>query len=517
MFAERPRSGSRMSGLVDSMKKNEIYQIAIVGTGFSGICAAIQLQKNNFENFILFEKNEEIGGTWRDNTYPGAACDVHSDLYSFSFEPNPGWTRRFSGWQEILNYEKHCIRKYNLDSKIKLNTRIVTARFDNQKALWKLSSAKNEVFYASYVIMGAGPLHIPVYPDIQGRSLFQGISFHSSCWNHEIDYTAKTIAVIGTGASAIQIIPEMAKVAGKLLVFQRTPAWVIPKLDGSYSKFRRVIVKIFPFLQKLKRLLYFYRNELLGYPPMKNPGGRISRLLEALARKLAYKHVPNQDVAKLLIPNYRVGCKRILLSDVWYQTFARDNIELIPEGVKKITKTGLTTSGGVRYKPDVIIYCTGFNPAGILETTKLIGLEKIPYAEKVNYVPRAYKGVVSSGYPNFFFLVGPNTGLGHNSLIFMIERQVGYIIKMLKEMRREGADFFNIKPEAEDDYNERIQAELKNKVWSTGNCLSWYKTEDGLNMSLWPGNCRDFHKEMSRVNLEDYTLSTIDSAKNRKS
>ncbi|MDX5297710.1 MAG: NAD(P)/FAD-dependent oxidoreductase, partial [Gammaproteobacteria bacterium] len=419
------------------------HDIAIVGSGFSGLGMAIQLKKAGRHDFVLLERAAEIGGTWRDNHYPGAACDVPSHLYSFSFEPNPNWTRYYSRQAEILDYMRHCAAKYDLAPHVQVNSELVEARWDELQQHWHLIIANGRRLTARVLISGVGGLSRPALPNVKGLDQFQGTMFHSAEWNHDYDLRGKRVAVIGTGASAIQFVPEVAKVAGEVVLFQRTPPWIIPKFDGPISTGVRKLFSKLPFTRKLLRTGIYWQNEAfaLGFIHPK-----IMTAAEMLARKHLKDQVKDPVLREKLTPNYTIGCKRILLSNNYYPALTRDNVNVVAAGVKEVRAHSVVASNGEEYPVDAIICGTGFDVANPFGPLKVIGKNGKDIREDVNGNVTAHLGVTVEGQPNLFLLLGPNTGLGHTSIIFMIEAQINYTLQALDAMQARKATAMEEKP-----------------------------------------------------------------------
>ncbi len=478
------------------------YDIAIIGSGFSGLCMAIACQQAGREDFIILEKNAALGGTWRDNHYPGAACDVPSNMYSFSFEPNPNWSRMYSGQAEILRYMQHCVTKYQLTPHVRTQSEVIESRWDNQTKRWTLRLTDGQSCTARVIVSGVGGLSRPALPKIKGLDQFKGALFHSADWQHDVTLQGKRVAVIGTGASAIQFVPAIASEVGELLLFQRTPAWIVPKPDGVIPTPIRKIFQYLPPAQRLARHAIYWQSEFFGIGFI-NP--KLMAPISALAKNHLKRQVPNPQLRAKLTPNYTIGCKRVLFSNNYYPALTRDNVQVLNTGVKEVTADGVRDSQGQLHAVDVIICGTGFdvqNPLGPLHVYGDDGLEIRQHGGL-----SAYMGINTRQMPNLFFLLGPNTALGHNSIIFMIEAQVQYTLKCLAELDRKKATSLTVKPEAEAAFNDHIQAQLKNMVWNAGGCSSWYLDENGKNNTLWPGFTWKYWLETRKPNFSDYLFS----------
>lgn len=477
-------------------------EVAVVGTGFSGLCMAIQLKHAGIESFVVLEKAGRVGGTWRENRYPGAACDVPSHLYSFSFEQNPAWTRAFSPQPEILDYLESCADKYGVRPAIRFGFAVESADFDAATGRWTIRAGDGRIVHARALVLGNGALHVPAYPDIPGLDTFTGKRFHSAEWDHDLDPRGKRIGLIGTGASAIQIVPELAGVADKLHVFQRSPAWVMPKPDHAIAPLTRTLYARVPGLQRLVRASIYWRLEwrALGFS---RPG--VLRLAEPLVRRYIAAKVQDPTLRAALTPDYRMGCKRILLSNDYYPALQRPGVEVVTTGIERVEPTGVRTRDGALRELDALVLGTGFRVNEYLSTIRITG----PGGRELNASwhgnPGAYLGITVAGFPNLFLLMGPNTGLGHNSMIFMIEAQVRYALQCIQTLQQRGLKTLEVRPEVQEAFNAELQTSLERSVWASG-CNSWYQGEDGRNSALWPGFTVDYWRRTRRVKLDDFQL-----------
>ncbi|HVJ55138.1 MAG TPA: NAD(P)/FAD-dependent oxidoreductase [Aliidongia sp.] len=476
----------------------------VIGTGFAGLGMAIKLKQAGIDKFVVFERGAEVGGTWRDNHYPGCACDIPSHLYSFSFEPNPDWTRMYPNQPEIYAYLKRCADKYGIRPYIRFNTEVVEAVYDRAGDFWRVRTGAGDSFTARIVVSGMGGLSRPAYPKIAGLDSFEGKAFHSAEWDHDYDLAGKNVAVIGTGASAIQFVPEVAKQVGKLHLFQRTAPWVVQRLDRPFSERERKLFRWLPGYRWLLRKSIYWRNEFLALGFVVNPN--ILRKAAGPALKFLEAMVPDPALRAKVTPKYTLGCKRILISNDYYPALARPNVEVVTEGIKEIRAHSVVTEDGVERPVDAIIYGTGFRATDILTPVKVIGRDGVDLNEAWRKGVESYLGITVAGYPNWFMLVGPNTGLGHNSMVFMIEAQIRYVMSCLKLMRRRGARAIDVKPQVQSAFNADIQHRLTGTVWASG-CKSWYLDENGKNTTLWPGFTFQYWARTRRVAERDFTLS----------
>lgn len=477
----------------------------VVGAGFSGIAAGIALKKAGITDFVILEKADRVGGTWRENTYPGAACDVPSHLYSFSFEPNPTWSRSFGGQAEILAYLEHCADKYDLRPHLKFGQAVTEARYEHGQ--WHVTTASGEQVVARALLLGNGALHIPSLPDIPGLASFQGTTFHSARWNHDYDLTGKRVAVVGTGASAIQFVPAIAPKVGRMHVFQRTAAWVVPKPDHVITRRQQWAYEHVPGAHWLKRAGLYWKLEsaVIGfaYAP------KVLALAEKLVTRHIARQVPDPVLRRKLTPTYRLGCKRVLLSNEWYAAMQRDNVELVTDGIAEITPRGVRTVDGTEREVDALLLGTGFKVTEYLSSIKVLGAGGVDLNDVWRKGLRNYLGITVSGFPNLFLLMGPNTGLGHNSMIFMIEAQARYATRAIALMQERRLAAIDVLPEVEDAFRTELARKMKGTVWMTG-CQSWYQTPDG-EVFLWPAATFDYWWKTRRVDLSEYALSSEDA------
>ena len=479
------------------------FLTAIIGAGFGGLGAGIRLRQAGRGPFVIFERANDLGGTWRDNTYPGCGCDVPSHLYSYSFDLNPSWSRTYSRQPEILEYLRNCAKKHNLYPHIRFNTAIRHLVFDEIKGLWKLIDQHGQTTLAQTVIMAIGPLNVPVFPKINGRENFGGVNFHSSQWDHHFDPTGKRVAVVGTGASAIQIVPAIAPEVSQLFVFQRTAPWIIPKNDRAYPEMARWLFKRAPLTQWILRELIYWLMELRGKGLFGS--GVFARLGRAMALRHIRKSISDPALRQKVTPLYPMGCKRVLPSDDYYPALQRPNVELVTEPIAAIEEKGLLGKQGSRWEVDAIIYATGFEAAEFKNRgLTVIGREgRNLFEEWADTSAEAYLGTTVSGYPGLLLILGPNSGLGHNSVVHIMESQLNYILDYLKKKPASG--YLDVKAAVQQSFNKKIQEALAQTVWANP-CTSWYKTPSGKNTTLWPGHTTRFRKLTRQVNLEDYEI-----------
>jgi cation diffusion facilitator CzcD-associated flavoprotein CzcO len=478
----------------------------VVGSGLAGIAMAIKLRQAGIERFTVLEAGRELGGTWRDNTYPGCACDVPSYLYSYSFEPNPGWTRMFAPQDEIWDYTRHCAAKYGVMSRIRYESRVTSARFDEDARTWIVDTAGGDTYRARVLVTGVGALHVPRYPDIPGRASFLGTSFHSSGWDHSHHLAGRRVAVIGTGASAIQFVPRIQPVVGHLDLYQRTAAWITPKPDRAIGVRERLLHRRLPLAQRTIRGAVFWLLEARGVGFALSP--RLMVLLEHSARRHLGRQVRDPALRARLTPHYQIGCKRILISSDFYPAVTRPNVDLVTDEVVEIREHSLVTADGAERPADTIIFATGFDVGANLSRITVAGRGGQRLEDVWQRAGRsANLGMTVAGFPNLFLLVGPNTALAHSSMIFMIERQTEYVVDALRAIRRRAATTIEVRPRAQRRFAERVQAKLIGKVWDSG-CQSWYLDATGRNSTIWPYFGWQYWLETRRLRTADYEFDT---------
>ena len=479
-------------------------KVAIIGAGFGGIAMAIRLQQHGIYDFIILEKGSDFGGTWRDNQYPGAACDVQSHLYSLSFAPKSNWSKRYAEAPEIFSYIQDLVTDYNLRAFCRLNTEVLAAHYQAERCLWQLQLQDQSILEAQFVIFASGPLHIPQIPDILGIEKFQGIVFHSAQLDHTYDPTGKNVASIGTGGSAIQYIPEIAPQCKHLYVMQRTAAWVIPRDEHAYPNLEKKLFKKYDWFRKLHRTRLYWSNESRVVPIVK-PG--IMKFTQKLAELLIKYEVKNPELAKKLTPDYIMGCKRILVSNRYFPTFNRHNVELVTEKIQELTEHSIITQDGKERPIDCLIYGTGFitDPRIYMKNFQCTGLDGVELNEVWKQGAESYYGICVKDFPNLFQLLGPNTLLAHNSVIFMIEAQVEYILQLMQLVDRSQSDAIMVKDQAQDAFNQQVQHMFEKTVWQSG-CVSWYQQEGGKNFALWPTYTWKYWLKTKKPNAADYRL-----------
>ena len=478
--------------------------IAILGAGFGGLGIAIRLKQAGIHEFVVFERDSDVGGTWWANSYPGCQCDIPSHLYSYSFAPNPEWTRTYPLQEELKTYARDTAERFGVLSHVRLNCAVAGAQWDEAATRWRIDTDDGE-FTADVLIAAPGFLSEPSVPDLPGLGSFQGEIFHTARWNHDHDLTGRRVAVLGTGASAIQTVPAIQPIVERLKVFQRTPPWVMPHRDRPISEFERRVYRRFPALQRMVRAGVYFSREMVV------PGLTFEpRMMKALQR-IALRHMEHQvsdpDLRAKLTPGYVMGCKRILPSNDWYPALQQPNVDLVTEGIQEIQADGIVTGDGAKHEVDTIVLATGFKVTDISLAHWICDDQGLSMADHWQGSAQAYLGTAVAGFPNFFFVTGPNTGLGHNSLLFMIEAQLSYIVDALRQMRRRGATRIEVRRDAQEAYNEYIQRRLVRSVWNTGGCASWYLDETGRNTTIWPYFTWRYWQKTRRFDPAPYRLT----------
>ena len=484
---------------------DEAVDVLIVGAGFAGLGMAIQLRKAGMESFLIIEKGGEVGGTWWYNRYPGCACDIPSHLYSFSFERNPDWSRMYAGQAEILAYLKDCAKRYGVAARVRLNTRLCEARWDEARGVWRVTVGNGSAIDARVLVSGMGALHVPRFPELKGMDRFRGPAFHSAEWDGDAALAGRRVAVIGTGASAIQIVPAIAGEVGKLYLFQRTPAWVLPRFAHPISDRARRWFRRLPALTWLLRLFLFWNLEMRVGGFLKS--GWLRRFAAKMSRQHLEAQVPDASLRAALTPQYEFGCKRVLISSDFYPSLARPNVELVTDAIAEIREHSIVTVDGAERPVDAIVYGTGFRVTEMLGGVPIYGRNGVELREFWRDRIAAYLGITVSGFPNFFMLLGPNTGLGHNSVVLMIEAQVRYVMSCLKIMQRKRAGAIELKPERFQSFLDEMRSRLPHTVWESGGCKSWYQdSRTGESPAVWPGSVTEYQRRTRAASAKDYEL-----------
>lgn len=477
----------------------------IVGSGFSGLGMGIKLRSRGDEDFLIIEKADSVAGTWRENTYPGCACDVPSHMYSFSFEPNPDWSQMYAPQQEIREYLERVTDKYDIRRHVRFETKAVAAQWDEAAAVWRCRLEGPDGPYevvAQHVVSAIGGLHIPSKPDFPGIEDFEGEVFHSAEWNHDYELEGKRVAVIGTGASAIQFVPEIMPKVTRLDLYQRTAPWVLPKVDRHIPRAERRLYRLFPALQRAYRWGIYWTLELVVLNAVK--GERFGRIFEAIGRRHLARQVKDPVKREKLTPRYEFGCKRLLMSNDYYAALDQPHADVITDSIERVTPKGVV-AGGVEREVDAIILATGFDVEAMGSAVDIRGVGGRSLAEDWAEGIEAHRGTMVAGYPNLYFLLGPNTGLGHNSVVFMAERQIELADQAIRAVRERGAGGIAPRPAAQAAYNRRLQKHLARAVWSRS-CSNWYVDARGRNITLWPHSTWRWALEMRQLRPGEYEL-----------
>jgi cation diffusion facilitator CzcD-associated flavoprotein CzcO len=478
-------------------------RIVIVGAGFGGIGLAIRLREAGIESFEILERAGSIGGVWRDNVYPGLTCDIPSHLYSLSSEPNPDWSRLYAPRDEILDYQERLVTKHGLGRHIRLNTGVARADFDEGEGAWRITTEDGEVLEADVFVCATGQLSRPESAPLPGLEGFEGPSFHSSRWDHDVELAGKRVAVVGTGASAIQLVPEIADEAKRLHVFQRSAPWVVPKNDRDYSSLEKRLFRRLPLVQRLIRWRQYWSFELLAWAVTQ--GRRSKRIFEKQLLKRLEKEISDPELRERLTPRYPIGCKRVLVSDDWYATLVRPDVELVTDAVTEVGADWIVTADGAERPVDVIILATGFKTTEFLAPMEIAGIGARDLNEAWRDGAEAYLGMTVSGFPNLFMLYGPNTNLGVGSVLAIHESQSRYILDLVERLRRNGARYVDVRPEVQREFNAELQKRLADSVWTAG-CSNWYVTESGKVVNNWPGLSSEYDRRTRELDPGDYRM-----------
>ncbi|MCC9309726.1 NAD(P)/FAD-dependent oxidoreductase [Kitasatospora sp. RB6PN24] len=479
-------------------------RVVVIGSGFGGIGAGVRLRRAGITDFVILERADSVGGTWRDNSYPGCACDVPSHLYSFSFALNPEWPRSFSGQPDIRAYLEQVTDTYGLRPHLRFNHEVVEARWEPDQARWRVTTGQGQ-WTADAIVSATGPLSNPQIPELPGLADFPGKVFHSSQWDHDYDLTGKRVAVVGTGASAIQIVPSIQPKVGRLTVFQRTPAWVLPKVDREISALEKAVHRAVPATTALRRAALFAARELQVDAFVRRPA--LLKLVQRMAERQIAQQIKDPVLRAKLTPDYRIGCKRILLSQSYYPALAAPNADVVTSALREVRGSTLVAADGTETEADVLIFGTGFHVTDMPVASRVFGDRGQSLAEEwKDSGMEALRGTTVHGFPNLFFVIGPNTGLGNSSMILMIESSLTYTVEALTTLQSLGATALHPTERAQRVWNQRLQHKMARTVWTTGGCRSWYLTEDGKNTTLWPGSTSSFRRATRRIDLAEYEL-----------
>ncbi|KOG33526.1 flavin-containing monooxygenase [Streptomyces resistomycificus] len=486
------------------MTEHEHVRVAVIGSGFGGLGAAVRLRREGVTDFVVLERADSVGGTWRDNTYPGCACDVPSHLYSFSFAPNAHWPRTFSGQQHIRAYLEHVADVFRLRPHLRFGSEVKMMTWDADKLRWDIETSSGRLS-ADFVVSATGPLSDPKTPDIPGLDSFPGKVFHSARWDHDYDLRGKRVAMVGTGASAIQIVPAIQPEVARLTLFQRTPPWVMPRVDRAISAAERRIHQTLPLTAQIRRGLLWGIRELQVQAFTKHPNQL--GLVERLARQNMARAIKDPETRAKLTPDYRIGCKRILLSRDYYPALARPNVDLVASGLGEIRGSTLVAADGTEAEVDAIVFGTGFHVTDMPIADRVVGADGRTLAEAWKGGMEALRGASAAGFPNWMTVIGPNTGLGNSSMILMIESQLNYMADFVRQLDVLGGRVaLDARPAAVRAWNHRVQERMKRTVWNTGGCTSWYLDANGRNSTVWPGTTSEFRRATRRVDLAEYDV-----------
>jgi cation diffusion facilitator CzcD-associated flavoprotein CzcO len=478
--------------------------VAIVGAGFGGIGLGIRLKQAGLDSFTILEKADRVGGVWRDNTYPGLTCDIPSHLYSFSFEPKHDWSRRFPKRDEILAYLERCTEKYGIEGHLRLGTEVESADFDEERGRWRIRTTDGEELEADVLVSATGQLSRPVRPSIPGIDRFEGPVFHSARWDHDVELDGKRVAVVGTGASSIQFVPEIAPRVERLTLFQRSPPWVIPKPDRPYAAWQKRLFRRLPWIQSLSRALVYLRFELVSLiltrlRPLARP---IERMYERQLRE----EIADPSLRAKLLPDYPLGCKRVLISNDWLPTLARANVEVVTDPISELSPNAIVTADGDECPADVVILGTGFAAHDFLAPMRISGLGGRDLNESWRDGAEAYLGLAVAGFPNMFILYGPNTNLGAGSIVAVLESQIGYVVQAARALQRTGARWIEVRDDVQSAFNDDLQRRLAGSVWTAG-CSNWYRSESGKVTNNWPGLTSEYRRLIRRPNPTDFQVA----------
>ncbi|MER5714947.1 NAD(P)/FAD-dependent oxidoreductase [Streptomyces sp. NPDC002132] len=489
------------------MTEHVHVRVAVIGSGFGGLGAAVRLRREGITDFVVLERAGGVGGTWRDNSYPGCACDVPSHLYSFSFAPNPEWPRTFSGQEHIRAYLEHVTDTYGLRPHLRFDSEVKRMTWDAERLRWDIETASGALS-ADVVVSATGPLSDPKIPDIPGLDSFPGKVFHSARWDHDYDLAGKRVAMVGTGASAVQIVPAVQPVVDRLTLFQRTPPWVMPRMDRGITGAERWLHRRLPFTARARRGMLWGIRELQVQAFTKHPNEL--GFVERLARGNMERAVKDPALRAKLTPDYRIGCKRILLSSEYYPALTRPNVDLVAAGLREVRGSTLVAADGSEAEADAIVFGTGFHVTDMPIADRVFGADGRTLAESWKGGMEALRGASAAGFPNWMTIIGPNTGLGNSSMILMIESQLNYMADFLRQLDVLGGPgvraALDARPSAVHAWNRRVQDRMRRTVWNTGGCTSWYLDAEGRNTTIWPGTTSEFRRATRRVDLAEYEV-----------
>jgi cation diffusion facilitator CzcD-associated flavoprotein CzcO len=482
-------------------------RFGILGAGFGGLGVAIRLKQAGIDDFVIWERDADVGGTWWVNTYPGCQCDIPSHLYSFSFALNPEWTRTYPLQPEIARYLRDCAERFGVADHVHLSCEVTSAEWDEDEGVWRIETGHGP-FTAEMLVAAPGFLSEPATPALPGIEDFEGETFHTARWNHDHDLTGRRVAVVGTGASAIQTVPQIQPIVEQLKVLQRTPPWVMPHRDRPIREIERRIYRRFPALQRAVRTGVYLSREMLVPGFVQNP--KLMRLPQRVARRHLEKHVADPALRAKLMPDYSFGCKRVLPSNDWYPALIKPNVSVVTEGIDRVVANGIVTVDGELHEVDTIVFATGFYVTDVRFAKIVRGRDGRLMSEVWNGSPQAYRGTAVAGFPNLFIVTGPNTGLGHNSLVYMIEAQLDYLMDAVRTMEQHGANRVEVRRPAQEAYNADLQSRMDRTVWNSGGCQSWYIDANGKNTTIWPDFTWRFRRQTRQFDAAAYELSAAE-------
>ncbi|MFC8179321.1 flavin-containing monooxygenase [Rhodococcus sp. NPDC057297] len=477
--------------------------VAVIGGGFAGIGTAIRLKQKRIENLAIFERGSAPGGTWRDNTYPGAACDIPSRLYSYSFAPNPDWSHTYSGSAEILKYIERMVDDFGLRPLLRFGHNVTGVHWDEASSLWEVTFDDHPSVRARSVVMASGPLANVSFPGIRGLDTYEGHKIHSARWDHEFDFTGKKVAVIGTGASGVQIVPELVKVAQSVKVFQRTPGWALPRTNLTTRQTTKDLYRKYPAAQSIARKAWFWGHESVALGVVWN--SPLTRVVEAVGKLHLRRQVRDPWLRRQLTPDFRAGCKRLLMTSEFYPALQRDNCTLVTWPIARLAPRGIRTVEGIEHQADVIVFATGFDVSKTGTPVPITGRDGRVLADEWSSGAKAYKSISVAGYPNMYFTFGPNSGPGHSSALVYMEAQIDYLVDAISHAIARNS-VLEVRADRQREYNTDLQRRLQRTTWNSG-CSSWYLTEDGFNATMFPGFASQYVGQLKSVNYDDYAVT----------
>lgn len=485
--------------------REQRVRVAVIGAGFGGLGMAVRLRQAGITDLVVLDRAEGVGGTWRHNTYPGSGCDVPSHLYSFSFQPKPDWPRRFATQAQILGYLEDVAARHQLGPVLRLGTEVTSARWSDHRCTWRLTTTEGPDVEADVVVAACGQLSRPYVPGLPGLAEFAGPWWHSARWDHRVDLAGRRVAVVGTGASAVQLIPHVVASAAHVDLYQRSAPYVVGKPDRRYPRWEQCLYARVPQLQKASRALQYLALEAMAVPFVTAPAAMA--LPEAWWRLRLLRRVRDPELRRRLTPRFRMGCKRILLANDYYRALASPTVEVVTAPVQRVTRTGVL-AGGVERPTEALVFATGFTATDFLAPLQVTGRAGFELHQRWAGGARAYLGMAVHGFPNLFLLYGPNTNLGHSSIVYMLESQIAYVVQAVRALARHRLAALEVSEGAESAWDQRVRHRSASTVWTTG-CSSWYVTEEGRNTNNWPGYTFDYRRRLRRLDLSQYLLTPL--------